>query len=499
MSRHFRRKISLTLAAFSFACFSAVLGCSQAREPLVAPRTPSRTTESTEGSEVRHKSQHATHGNFVEPSSVSAELSELRSSGEESRRKRPAPSRLNQIGHVVALAGLREPKSSGGLRLLIFDPADNEIARSSSDGGRKSVDQRFVSQPRHDWLASPTNLDVIWGRQRTAVELQEGKFFTVVGAILVHPAVGLARPTTSALAPRMPDLSQNLRPEWPGLCAATAAADILYRIGYRDPAMIGGHPFGPATAADQAAGFLIAGLTPAATLQSDDSPALITAGSLAGRMGNLQGKGATALGIVNGLRSWIADHCGETWRADLAFLDDAPNGRSPAEQLNWFARLGATVNTGGCLLLLWQGVDWADRRVGTQEDRSQDADPRFPPLTSQAIAAPRQAANAGNAPPEHSPADASDASAVKPERPQTAAVTAINQNLEEAQQALASGRHDAARRLAEKVLEAGLPIRFEAPGIEAALDAARAISAEADRDAPKNSRARSGIRTRYDG
>lgn len=75
----------------------------------------------------------------------------------------------------------------------------------------------------------------------------------------------------------------------------------------------------------------------------------------------------------------------------------------------------------------------------------------------------------------------------------------IDEHVKDAWRADLSFLGDAARRLSEKVLKAGLPIRFETPGVEAALDAARAISAEADRDAPKNSRARSGIRTRYDG
>ena len=408
------------------------------------------------------------------------------------------PNRNNPIGHAITVGGLREVPD-GHLELAILDPADNEITGRRADGAAGG--NRGFELARHDWLPTPHRLKVHWGSQRPAIELREGRFFTIVAAVLVQPAAATTRLTVNATAPRIPDLSQNLQPQWPGLCGAAAAADVLYRIGHHDPAIIAGHAFGPAIAADRDANRLIAGV-PGAHVHPNENPPVITPDSLAGRMANRDGNGATALGIVGGLRSWIDDHVKDAWRADLAFLDDAPAGRSPADQQAWFGRLGSAITSGGGgLLLLWEGADWIDEQTRQREDRSQDADPRFPPLTSQAAAAPRQTANAGNATSEHSPADASDASAVEvePERPQTAAVTAINQNLEEAQQALASGRHDAARRLAEKVLKAGLPIRFETPGIEAALDAARAISAEADRDAPKNSRARSGIRTRYDG
>ena len=294
------------------------------------------------------------------------------------RAKQPAisrPSRRNPVGHAIALASIRSVHAEQRLQISIMDPADNETAKRDE----AEMDRTF-SPPHHNWLPIPYRLNVRWGRQRPAIELREGRFFTIVGAVLIQPAAAVPRPTFNASAQRMPDLSQNLRPEWPGLCAASAAADVLYQIGHRDPAIIAGYPFGPAPAADRNADRLIAGVSAAPGQPKEPHP-LIEADSLAGRMGNENGHGAKALGITTGLRSWLEDHVGDAWRADLAFLDDAPGNRSPAEQQAWFGQLGSAIASGGgCLLLPRQGTDWADRRMGEREDESQDADPRFPPL-----------------------------------------------------------------------------------------------------------------------
>jgi len=404
------------------------------------------------------------------------------------------PNRRNPIGHAIAVGGLREA-GAGRLQLAVLDPADNEAA--TGDAENAAAGDREEGPRRHDWLPIPYRLDVRWGRQRPAIELREGRLFTIVGAVLIQPATAAARLTVNASAPRMPDLSQNLRPQWPGLCGATAAADLLYRIGHRDPAVIAGRPHGPAPAADPGADRLIAGVATALGRPQDRQPA-IAADSLAGRMGNRNGRGATALGIVQGLRSWLEDHADESWRADLAFLDDATAERSPADQQAWFGRLGAAIAAGGgSLLLLWEGADWADQPTGHQEDRSQDSDPGFPPLPHQ-VAAGRQT-TADSREPAKTPPPQPSSPSPESSQPLTAAVELLHRDLQKASAALAEGRDDAARRLAEQVLEAGLAIRFQEPGVEPLLDAARSITAEADSSAPKKSRARSGIRTRYDG
>jgi len=408
------------------------------------------------------------------------------------RAKQPAnsrPSRRNPVGHAIALASIRSVHAEQQIQLSIVDPADNETAKRDE----AEMDRTF-SPPHHNWLPIPYRLNVRWGRQRPAIELREGRFFTIVGAVLIQPAAAVPRPTFNASAQRMPDLSQNLRPEWPGLCAAAAAADVLYQIGHGDPAIITGRPFGPAPAADKDADRLIAGVSAALGQPKESIPA-IAADSLAGRMGNRQGTGATALGIVTGLRSWIKDHGGDAWRADLAFLDDAPEEQLPAEQQAWFGQLGSAIASGGgCLLLLWEGADWADRRMGEQEDESQDADPRFPPLPHGPTVAQGQPAHPGGSfPGDHAPPANSES------LHRNAAVQALDRDLQKAKEALAAGRFDAARQIATQVLEAGLTIRFEEPGAEAAIEAARSITAQADEAEPKKSRARDGIRTRYDG
>lgn len=402
------------------------------------------------------------------------------------------PSRRNPVGHAIALASIRSLNAEQQPQITVMDPADNETAER-----REAEMERKFSSPHHNWLPIPHRLNVRWGRQRPAIDLRKERFFTIVGAVLIQPAAAVARPTINASAPRMPDLSQNLRPEWPGLCAATAAADVLYQIGHRDPAIIAGYPFGPAPAADRNADRLIAGVSAAPGQPKEPHP-LIEADSLAGRMGNENGHGATALGITTGLRSWLKDHAGDSWRTDLAFLDDAPGNRSPVAQQAWFGQLGAAIASGGgCLLLLWEGADWADQPTGLEEDRSQDSDPRFPPLPPLLTEAQRQAnATAGSvaAPSQETPVQNSGAL-----QPQTASVRALQRDLQKARKALAEGRHDAARQLAEEVLEAALAIRFDEPSVESLLDDAWSISAQADRAEPRKSRARDGIRTRYDG
>jgi len=401
------------------------------------------------------------------------------------------PSRRNPVGHAIALASIRSLNTDKKLQISIMDPADNETAKR-----RGAEADREMRPPHHDWLPAPHRIDVRWGRQRPAIALREGRFFTIVGAVLIRPAAAVARPAFNASAARMPDFSQHLQPDWPGLCAAAAAADVLYQIGHRDPAIIAGNPFGPAAAADRDADRLIAGTSGLVSQPGGPSP-FITANSLAGRMGNRQGTGATALGIVTGLRSWIKDHGGDAWRADLAFLDDAPGERSAADQQAWFGSLGAAISGGGGgLLLLWEGADWADRRMGEQEDGSQDADPRFPPLPHGPAVAQGQPAHPGGS----LPGDQDNAPLANSESPhRNAAVQALNRDLQKAKEALADGRYDTARQIATQVLEAGLAIRFEEPGVEMAIEAARSITAQSDRAEPRKSRARDGIRTRYDG
>ena len=90
----------------------------------------------------------------------------------------------------------------------------------------------------------------------------------------------------------MPDLSQHLKTEWTGLCAAAAAADMLYYAALRNPQFTGGRHAGPGEKADKAANTLIATWIETDNKNKFQSD-VVSPSSLAGLMRNNEGKGDT--------------------------------------------------------------------------------------------------------------------------------------------------------------------------------------------------------------
>ena len=143
------------------------------------------------------------------------------------------------------------------------------------------------------------------GTRRPSIVLTNDMTYTIIGAIdttqqtisaIIHPPLSYAH--------GMPDLSQHIRTEWTGLCAATAAADMLYYAALRNPQFTEGRHLGPGEKADKAANSLIA-----TRIETDNKNKFqsdfVSPSSLAGLMHNNEGKGATAIGIAHGLRNWL--------------------------------------------------------------------------------------------------------------------------------------------------------------------------------------------------
>jgi hypothetical protein len=280
------------------------------------------------------------------------------------------PARTARCGHAVAFAGWRPDESGVRDVLLVCDPGDN-----------------WVAEVGHAWAGKPREIPVHPGRQRPSLVLDSAETFTVTGAVIAVPqGRETERPRMAATAAAaMPDLSQDFSPLWPGLCAPTSAADVLFSIGSRKARILTGFDRGPGEAADTGAARLIAG-----------GDKRIGPDSLAGRMGIGQnGIGVTNEGMRRGFASWLDAVDPGAWQVRLDWFDDAVGERDRADQRMFFGRLAAAVEAGGgAIVCLWPGTEFTDAPVGTPpEPTEENADVKLPkPPAGSADAGPREPA-----------------------------------------------------------------------------------------------------------
>ena len=269
--------------------------------------------------------------------------------GQAQRKNEPVPTRLPPAmgskkipspdaicGHAIAFAGWRSGLGLEGQRLLFFDPGDNAV-----EAGKHS----------HRWVADPGESQIQFGERRPIVVLSPAEAFTVVGAVVLSPkAVAAAEEPVEQPAANMPDLSQALHDKWHGLCGPTSAADLLYAIASRRPAILAGFERGPSEQANRDSARLIAGEN--GKLNPD---------SLATHMSMAEdGGGVTNEGMRAGLETWLNNHDAESWNVGLEWLDDRK--KTPDEQTKFFRTLAtASQKGGGAVLCLWPGAEFSDR------------------------------------------------------------------------------------------------------------------------------------------
>ena len=477
------------------ACGLGVVGCrsSQNSEPQSQQKAdaPPKADSPMQHAAARPSPSQARDG-FAEPAKESG------SPG----NQEAMPSRITPVGHAVAMAGLASGAEPEKTVFLIHDPADNT---GIAEGGGRANDTRAAEVGVHEWIAQPRESSVMYGESRPVIMLAGSSPYTVVGAVVIRPADAIVqRQTGRVVARRMPDLSQNIRPAWQGLCAATSAADVLYCVGKQDIRLLGGRPPGPGLLADKGADSLIAG---ARSSPDEDEGQRLTnteRGSLAFAMENRTGDGSSAINIANGLRTWVVEHAPGAWRVDLDFLEKGRQRRSSVDQLKSLQRwAGAIADGGGCIVLLSPSMQWSEAVDFNSEGAEFDRDPNFPRLSPLEGAVSRedevhQDAQSPRSP--RSPQPPSDAA--QPEGQGEAgeqAVAALKLELQKAQDKLRSGDHRAASRLANQVIEQVLPLRFTTPGAEQVLAEATQIAAEAAEQSGENEKQNPKVSTRFDG
>jgi hypothetical protein len=347
---------------------------------------------------------------------------------------RPAPTAI--CGHAVAMAGWRAA-GSGADAILICDPADNAVTGS---GG-------------HDWQPQPRALPIHYGKRRPSVVLLPSAAFTITGAIVVT-ARRPSQPSDREAAAGMPDLSQHFDDRDTGLCGPTSAADVLFAMAGRTPAVLPDHQRGPSARSDAAVRLLIAG--DPAVRQRDPA-------SLAGRMGiSIGGHGATNQGIRNGIDAWLAEVDPDAWQVSLDWLEDGE--KPPSQQQAFFRRLAAAIEGGGgAVVCMWPGSEFADGSV-------------------EQPAAETAAAQAANAEPAKPTAAAVDPVNTLPGRPATGspadAAREARKSLASARRELAAGDVFDALEQAGKAIEVVRPHAAGDADCRAELAAAQGLAAE---------------------
>lgn len=249
----------------------------------------------------------------------------------------------------MALAGWRPSKDGSRDVLLVCDPGDNTLE----------------GRTLHGWDAKPRELPVYFGKRRPTIVLLPAGAFTITGAVVVAATnADNASPHNiePVLATGMPDLSQDLSPAWLGLCGSTSGANILFYMGQQHPKLLPGFPRGPSDEADAGVVTMVVG-----------DRERIRPDSLAGRMGTSQdGSGATNNGMRAGMESWLDEHDKGKWSSALDWFDDREKSRD--QQRQFFARLSATVRSGGgAILCLWPGTEYSDSAVNEEEASTDSA------------------------------------------------------------------------------------------------------------------------------
>jgi hypothetical protein len=331
----------------------------------VAGCQPRDSASQRSNDETRHKEPAARRSDGKDSSTAESRAGNARQS---SPKNEPAPTRLppatgskaipspNAIcGHAIAFAGWLPGKGEESPRLLFFDPGDNAIEHG---------------QHSHRWEADPGDSPIQFGERRPVVVLSPAEAFTVVGAVVLSPqAVAAAEEPVEQPVANMPDLSQALHDKWDGLCGPTSAADLLYAIASRRPAVLAGFERGPSAQANRDAARLIAG---------EDGK--LNPDSLATHMKLADdGTGVTNEGIRSGLETWLANQDAESWSVTLQWLDDLK--KTPEEQAKFFRNLAnSSRKGGGAVLCLWPGTEFSDRSTdeAAAEQASQSEGPNGP-------------------------------------------------------------------------------------------------------------------------
>ena len=392
------------------------------------------------------------------------------------------PRRRSLVGHVISYVGHTWNEDSKDLHLFFHDPADNNPIDTLEHNEK---DLKAI----HNWLSKPTKRIVSCGTRRPSIVLTNDLSYTIVGAIKLQPNRPFQQnnfhPPLS-YAHGMPDLSQHIRTEWTGLCAATAAADMLYYAALRNPQFTEGRHPGPGEKADKAANSLIA-----TRIETDNQNKFqndfVSPSSLAGLMHNNEGKGATAIGIAHGLRNWLDNRNINNWRVDIDFLDDTVPLVESTIQQDWLLSLASlTAQGGGAILLLWEGVDWANEEIGFDPDQDQDLDPRFEVPT----VFPPELADVAKQTEIHSlPAENSS--------PPSQGVSHLKKLLLDAHVAASDEKNSKAKKIIEEIFETGQPLRFNESEIDQILKEARQLSAMIDKKTSGPIRLREGIPTEF--
>lgn len=450
--------------------------------------------------EKRHKDQtlKTSHNSRSDAASESTSVGQ----SAENRSEQPGkhgnrPSRTRPVGHAVAMAGLLFGQRLPDGSLLVHDPADNKIGLvADGDDGGDSETMRGT----HAWLGASRECAVNFGKARPTIELADSRRYTIVGGVVLRPSDSLLRMGSKDIeAHRMPDLSQNIRPEWRGLCAAAAAADLIYYAGRRDQALLAGKTLGPGQDADKEADLLIAGAAVKRKGHEGQQPPRAEKESLAFLMENVGGDGASAVNIAKGLRDWVGRYSTGNWRVDIEFFDEGGVIQTPTVQFNHLQQWSAAVaDGGGVVVLLWPGDQWADAVDLEHDGEEHDSDPHFQELnrddtvlipSAKSTKESRQE-GLGNRSPTAVDSQAEETQAV---------IEELQADVQDAARAMKEKRYTKATRLATAVIERVLPLRFAHAQAEVILEEANRIAAKSSSLSGEGDKPNAKVPTRFDG
>ena len=483
-------QISCNVFVFCAICVTLVTGCNKS--------SPNQSAQKRQASET--KSQTSTASTTKQqPSAPSPFNNPDKNAGSPS-----APSRTQPVGHAVAMAGLQLNKKQKDSVFFINDPGDNPSVTIKPDGVAKKAIP--LSRGSHSWLSQPRECKISFGDSRPIISLADSNPYTIVGAVVVRPSGAIVQPRTVPVqAHRMPDLSQHIRAEWPGLCAATSAADVLYYAGRRDARLLDDKVIGPAPNANSEADLLIAGQGDDQDDHNPENSRLTEANSLAFMMNNKEGNGSAAVDIAQGLREWIKVHAAGDWRVDIDFLDgsaDTNTLKAQTKHLQEWA--GAIADGGGSIILLWPGTQWSNAIELNSDGSEHDPDPQFPKLAH--INNPLERGSGQDrdisetTPPSSSKQAIPSNQAQSHDKQAHKMLDQLELKLMEANNALKKGRFTKALALSTEIVERSLPFRFSDPRAEQLLaDATRIAKESSQQSEKKNEKPNKMAPTRFNG